>query len=376
MNFPLINVDSSLNALADHEVTGRVIDAIVSAQSFRNFDDIPKRLPHVLELCTKKEHFWRELIAVAAKRYRVRDTGQDVLLFEQSLDCGFLRTFRFKPEPLLASGSSELLGSHEWVTLANENVLYDLLDCEAAKAVHQAWNDQKTRATDLPTEFVNGRLASTTVGRTVIFSRGEGCVVCGSQASCYAATTMGEIQAPLLIHLPMCPDHLADAKAHPTIFQFLVELLHQSVDLPNVTMLPSIPDELVGEVHRLAALGLGAEVGDAKKESRGWELSMSLASGWRWLLRINSFTDYCYLLFEPNQKKPAYKADSAPHHHELKFFPDHEHSRPDRKSDQVAPSFLYGHPLLDIKRLRAVSIEKGALATDSALMSAPGTLHP
>lgn len=174
----------------------------------------------------------------------------------------------------------------------------------------------------------------------------------------------------------MCPDHLADAKAHPTIFQFLVELLHQSVDLPDVTMLPSILDELVGEVHRLAALGLGAEVGDAKKESRGWELSMSLASGWRWLLRINSFTDYCYLLFEPNQKKPAYKADSAPHHHELKFFPDHEHSRPDRKSDQVAPSFLYGHPLLDIKRLRAVSIEKGALATDSALMSAPGTLHP
>ncbi len=367
INFPLVNVDSSLNALADHDVTGRIIDAIVSVYSFRNFDEIPKRLPHVLELCTKKEHFWRELISVAARRYRVRDTGQEVLLFEQSLECGFLRTFRFRPEPSWALSSLELADGHEWVTLANEGVLYDLLDCATAKAVHQAWNDQKTRATDLPAEFVNGRLANTTVGRAVVLSRGEGCVVCGSQASCYAATTMGEIQAPLLIHLPMCPDHLADAKAHPTIFQFVVELLQQSVELPDLTMLPSIPDDLVGLVHRFSALGLGAEVGDAKKGSRGWELSMPLVSGWRWLLRINSFTDYCYLLFEPNQKKPAYKADSAPHHRELKFFPDHEHSRPDRNSDRVAPSFLYGHPLLDIKRLRAVGIEKGALATDAAL---------
>jgi hypothetical protein len=366
INFPLVNVDSSLNALADHDVTGRIIDAIVSVYSFRNFDEIPKRLPHVLELCTKKEHFWRELIAVAARRYRVRDTGQEVLLFEQSPECGFLRTFRFRPEPSWALSSLELADGHEWVTLANEGVLYDLLDCATAKAVHQAWNDQKTRATDLPAEFVNGRLANTTVGRAVVLSRGEGCVVCGSQASCYAATTMGEIQAPLLIHLPMCPDHLADAKAHPTIFQFVVELLQQSVELPDLTMLPSIPDDLVGLVHRFSALGLGAEVGYAKKGSRGWELSMPLVSGWRWLLRINSFTDYCYLLFEPNQKKPAYKADSAPHHRELKFFPDHEHSRPDRNSDRVAPSFLYGHPLLDIKRLHAVGIEKGALATDAA----------
>jgi len=334
--------------------------------SFRNFDEVPKRLPHVLELCTRKEQFWRELIAVAANRYRIKSTGQDVLLFEQSLECGFLRTFRFRPERPWVSSSSDLAGNHEWVTLANEDVLYDMLDCGAAKAVHQAWNDQKARAMDLPTEFVNGRLTNTTVDRAVILSRGDGCVVCGSKASCYAATTMGDIQAPVLIHLPMCPDHLADAKAHPTIFQFLVELLQQSVELPDVTMLPSIPDDLVGVVHRLAALALGAEVGDVKRGRRGWELSMPLASGWRWLLRINSFTDYCYLLFEPNKKKPAYKADSAPHHHELKFFPDHEHSQPDRKSDRVAPSFLYGHPLLDIKRLRAVSIEKGALTADAA----------
>lgn len=366
MNFPLINIDSSLNALADHKVTGRIIDARVSMHSFRTFDEVPKRLPHVLELCTGKEHFWRELILVAAKRYRVKSTGQDVLLFEQSLDCGFIRTFRFRPELPWASGAADLGVGHEWITLANEDVLYNMLDGGAAKAVHKAWNDQKTRATDLPTEFVNGRLVNTTVDRAVILSRGDGCVVCGSKASCYAATTVGEIQTPVLIHLPMCPEHLADAKAHPTIFHFLVELLQQSIKLPDVTMLPNIPDDLVGVVHRLAALELGAAEGDAKKESRGWELWMSLPSGWRWLLRINSFADYCYLLFEPNQQKPVYKADSAPHHQELKFFPNHEHSRPDRGSDRVAPSFLYGHPLLDIKRLRAVSIEKGALAADES----------
>jgi hypothetical protein len=185
--------------------------------------------------------------------------------------------------------------------------------------------------------------------------------MCGAKACSYAATTMGDIQAPVLIHLPMCTGHLTDAKAHPTVFQFLIALLQHSIDIPELVKLPSIPDEMIAIVHQLAAQELGAAVGDAKKESRGWELSMPMPSGWKWLLRINSFADYCYLLFEPGQKKPAYKADSAPHHRELKFFPDHEHSRPDRNSDRVAPSFLYGHPLLDIKRLRVVSIDKGAL---------------
>jgi len=364
MNYSLINIDSSLNALADHKVTGRIIDARVSMLSFRNFDAVPRRLPHVLELCTRKEHFWRELISVATKRYRIKSMGQGVLLFEQSQDCGFIRTFRFRPERLWASGAAEFEGGYEWISLGNEDVLYDLLDNGAAKAVYQAWNEQKTRATDLPTELVSGRLENTTVDRAVILSRGDGCVVCGSKASCYAATTMGEILAPVLIHLPMCHEHLADAKNHPTIFQFLAELLQQSVNLPDVTMLPNIPDDLVGVVHRLAALELGAAVGDAKKDIRGWELWMPLPSGWRWLLRINSFADYCYMLFESNQQKPVYKADSAPHHSELKFFPDHEHSRPERKSDRVEPSFLYGHPLLDIKRLRAVSAEKGAVPAD------------
>lgn len=51
-------------------------------------------------------------------------------------------------------------------------------------------------------------------------------------------------------------------------------------------------------------------------------------------------------------------ADSAPDHHDLPFFPDHEHARPDRNSDVRSPSFLYGNPFFDFKRLRQVSDER------------------
>lgn len=60
------------------------------------------------------------------------------------------------------------------------------------------------------------------------------------------------------------------------------------------------------------------------------------------------------LTFKPGVNKEVYRADSAPDHRELPFFPDHEHSKPDRKGDVTAPSFLYGNPLLDLKRLRDV----------------------
>jgi hypothetical protein len=66
------------------------------------------------------------------------------------------------------------------------------------------------------------------------------------------------------------------------------------------------------------------------------------------------------MLFDPEGKE-RYRADSAPDHPELAFFPDHEHSRPDRpKRDKVAPSFLYGNPTLDLKRLKDIATDMGA----------------
>ena len=68
----------------------------------------------------------------------------------------------------------------------------------------------------------------------------------------------------------------------------------------------------------------------------------------------------CNMLYEPDVRRERYRADSVSHHPELKFFPNHEHSAPNRNRDKVNPSFLYGIPLLDVKRLREVGKKFGA----------------
>jgi hypothetical protein len=66
------------------------------------------------------------------------------------------------------------------------------------------------------------------------------------------------------------------------------------------------------------------------------------------------------MLFEPGVKDERYRSDSAPDHPELNFFPVHEHSKPNKKKDTVTPSYLYGHPLFDLKRFKAIGEKFGA----------------
>lgn len=61
------------------------------------------------------------------------------------------------------------------------------------------------------------------------------------------------------------------------------------------------------------------------------------------------------MLYPPGACKEIHRADSAPDHPDLPFFPDHEHSGPRKKrGDRTKP---YGNPLLDLKRLQR--LEKG-----------------
>lgn len=357
MNFPLINIDSALSALPRDEITAQVVDAYVSAYAYKNFDGIQKRLPFVLELSTHDLATWKKLVISAPRRYWSRQQNQGILVFDATVDCGFTRTYRYRPR----AGLTHKYAAEEiWTILRDEDTLYEVLDMVSARCIFNSWTKHKDAITDLPTEFVTGRLKNTSVEKAVVFSKGDGCVVCGAQATCYAATTTGTSAAALLVQLPVCKEHLEKAKSYPTIFEFLVSLFQLKIEWSTVQKLDAIPNDCIPLVHELVATDLGASVGQVKRTARGWELEMSLPTGWRWLLRVNTFTDFCYLLFEPDQKKPAYKADSAPHHTELKFFPNHEHLRPDRKSDRVSPSFLYGHPLFDLKRLKAVSDSFGA----------------
>jgi hypothetical protein len=153
----------------------------------------------------------------------------------------------------------------------------------------------------------------------------------------------------------VCANHLEAARAEPSVLSFLAKTLSLSLDLPTLIRSESIHDEMIPAMHQIVARELGGTASSAEKRDRGWHLKVDLPTGWHWLLRVNSLKDYAYMLFKPGDKKAVYRADSAPHHPELPFSPDHEHSSPDRKKDVHGPSFLYGVPFFDLKRLRDIS---------------------
>ncbi|MEN5064055.1 MULTISPECIES: hypothetical protein [Achromobacter] len=355
-NICLINIDSALNALPKADVTAEIIEARISSLAFKNFDSVEKRLRFMLEFCTHEPSFWIKLAEICAAAYFLKAEREWVLVFPATIDCGYMRSYRFQPRNLAASPQQYC---RNILLLPNSEALYELVDTPAAHHVFDEWHKAKTKATELPTELVSGRLANTSVERAMIFSRGDGCVVCGAVASCYAATTFGDPAYALLIQLPVCQEHLREAREHPSIFSFFASLFHLSAET-DYELSTYIPDDLIPAIHATMADELEGRVGSSDKRDRGWHLWIELETGWKWLLRVGSLSDYAYMLYEPGVKKERYRADSAPDHPDLKFFPIHQHSSPGRKRDEVSPSFLYGIPLFDVKRLRDVGRELGA----------------
>ena len=360
---PLLNIDSAFSPLTLPEITAEIIEARISMLAFKNFDSIEKRLPFVLDLCTHQPRFWQELLIECLDAYSLEREREWVLVFPATVDCGYIRTYRFQPSKSAISPEQYCKCTRK---VKDAETLYGILNTADALASFNRWYAAKTKATELPTEFVNGRLANTSVARAMILSRGDGCVMCGEEAHCYAATTFGGINQAMMVQLPVCRDHLEEAKRHPSIFSFIASLFHMSIDWGHLEKSTDISDDLIPFVHSTVATELLGKMAGTEKRERGWHLWIELGSGWKWLLRIGSLTDYAYMLYEPGVKKERYRADSAPDHHDLKFFPIHQHSAPGKKTDEVSPSFLYGLPLFDVKRLLDVGRKIGAYAGSDA----------
>ena len=348
----LFNVDS----IAE-EVTGdqraATIDLCVASLAFKNFDFVAKRLPFLVECSTYDPFTWLQLVDCAAERYWIREAVEGVAVYAATDHCGCIRTYRFNVNhPARAQQ-----WGRKWISLPNEQALYNKLDTPVSRAVFNSWHFWQSQSTELATTRAEGRFKNTEVNQSLIFSStGRGCMACAAPAIAHAsATVMLTSGDASLIQVPLCGDHIEAARAEPCVLTFLARMFAMSIDLPAIIRSDSIPDEIVPIVHQIVANELGGTVGSVEKRNNGWHIAIDLADGWYWVIRVKSLMDYAYILFNPREKKAVYRADSAPHHPDLPFFPDHEHSRPDRKSDVQSPSFLYGMPLFDLKRLRDVS---------------------
>ncbi|WP_415765682.1 hypothetical protein [Pseudomonas sp. ZB1P45] len=355
-SFQLFNIDSSLEPLGDHEITAELIDIRASSLAYNDVvRSHKKRLDFVLDFSTRNELHWKKLAKIASVRYWIKDFQSGVLVFDANLDCGYTRTYRASKQ---TNNFPRL--DIDWIELKDERTLYQVLNTPGNSGIFTAWQKHMDYITALPIEFATGRLANTSTEKVFLVLKGNGCVVCGGGATCFAATTMGTASAAVLVKMPLCAEHLISAKSHPFILSFLASLFNLTWDWPDLIKHNSIQDELIPTIHCLMAKELGGKLIPAEKRDNGWFLRLNLSSGWSWRLRLNNFNDYAYMLFDPDDEQ-KYRADSAPHHSEVKFSPHHEHSTPSEKEkDNVTPSFLFGHPLFDMKRLRNAGRSYGA----------------
>ena len=351
----LFNIDSLIEELAGDVATGDTLDLFVASLAFRNFDCFARRLPFVLESVTYQVATWHKLMAVAPAKFWIRQTHEPVLVFTQTEDCGCVRTYRYRRAQ---SGSEFDVTGPDWCSVSTPQVFYEQLDTPAAASVFHAWGDWMARSTMEPTALAKGRFDNTGISRSMIFAGVGSCLACKAPAVGSARTTLSSaVDNGLLIQLPLCAQHLQAAQLYPCVARFLETLFSISLELPEVERSEAIPDELIASLHAMVAEALNGSVGTAEKRRRGWHLRIALPGGWHWLLRLNTLMDYAYMLYTPEASKEIYRADSAADHPDLPFFPDHEHERPSKKNEGVAPSFLYGNPLLDLKRLRSVEQE-------------------
>lgn len=349
MNVPaLINIDSGLAAIDKKDASAEVIDTYVCTYSF-GLMDTEKREEHLLELVTNEPLFWDKLVRSADTRYWIKSENFGIVVYKPNQDCGYTRTYRYREKNNTVKCEFPLNSEELWIKVRSESDFLNVVNTIEFKAVFNAWKAHKTEINATPTEFAEGRLQNTDVDRVWIVTKGDGCAVCGKEARYQARTTLTAISS-LLLAISLCPQHHLEAQEHPCVLVFFGSLFTLQLEVGDLVKLDYIPEQLIEPIRDLIASNLKAKCMESEKRHKGWHMKFVMDDGWYWILRLNTFSDYGYMLFD-NKKKQKHRIDSANHHGNVPFGPDHQHFNSSGKKQEITPSFTYGLPALDFPAL-------------------------
>ncbi|MGE4502824.1 MAG: hypothetical protein AB7D03_08135 [Thiomicrospira sp.] len=348
MQMPLLSIDSNFSSLNDEEITSEVIDGYICLMSL-NMLDFPKRREHILELVTHKMSFWEQLIKGANELYWLKTEGRGWAVYYPSQNCGYTRIYRFKPTAEHDIRRESPWGIGCWKSIQSESSLIDMLCNVEYSTIFENWKTHQLKVNSIPTEFAEGRLSNTVVDKVFLITKGNGCAVCGGVAGHRATTTLSEYST-VMLSISLCETHRLEASAHPCVLKFFGTLFFLNIDVPDLVKLDSIPDDLIVPIAEIIASNLNAQLGTPVKRDSGWHIKFKMQDGWSWLLRLNTLTDYAYMLFNSSSKQ-VHRIDSADHHPDVPFGPDHQHFYPKTKRESLEPSFSYGIPLFDFPLL-------------------------
>ena len=358
---PRFCFDEFAEQMAEEETTGDRLDACISAIAFKTLDFMPKRLPFVLELVTRKRYVWQAVLDAADERYWCKQEASGVALYRSNENCGYERLYFYSHND--GAAFRQRPTTLDWKSISSLDVLYAQLDTAAARHVFSAWMAYRTKVTELPTVFVNGKLTNTDVHHAWVLTGTDGCLLCGAPSTAYAATTAVSMnQASVVACLAVCDSHLKEAKRAPNLLSLIASVFSLGLDFEQLEQWDSVPDWLIPSLQETLVERLSATARPAERRANGWVLKFDLAGGWQYVLRMSRLLDYGYTLLDPHGKE-VFRADSAPDHPELPFFPHHQHAKPWKKAkkDTITPSFLYGLAILDVRLLRVAAEERGVV---------------
>ncbi len=216
--------------------------------------------------------------------------------------------------------------------------------------IFKNWLEHQERINNKPTEFAEGRLSNTSVDQVRIFTRGNGCVICGGYSNHHATTTLSS-ERTTQITLSLCDEHILEVKEYETILSFLGSLFYLNIDLPGLKKFDRLPNELIPSISEVISEQINAKLIEKVEEKNGWKLKFQMEDGWYWILRLRSLYDYAYMLFDQD-KKQRHRIDSADHHPEVPYGPAHQHyNSTNKKKHRIEPSFTYGIPFFDFPLL-------------------------
>ncbi|NTX31232.1 hypothetical protein HT746_29615 [Burkholderia pyrrocinia] len=364
MKSPLFNIDRQIQEVGLADSTGASIDGFITTLAYMFVEHV--RQPEWLwQQVTHSPRVWSTLRRHADRRVRLVREGIELAIYGPRENCGFIRTYRYRG----SLAAEEVRGKQGFEhssaeVFADEGVLISALQTENTIRIFRDWRDEQARRYAAATQMAEGRISNTSVERAVIIGSGKGCLVCGAPATRYAHSTVGSGSAVMFM-LQLCAQHLEEVQTHPSVLSFMNAVFSMGLDLSNLIKTNSIPKELIDSLAEYMRANLGATSVVRDDRDNGTHLAFTYPSGWQWKLRLRTFTDYAYVLTDPSEVHKA-KVDSAAHHPDVPFGPDHWHVNATKKvkRDTILPSFTYGLPLFDFTLLYRIAKEKGAIEAE------------
>ncbi|QZN90546.1 hypothetical protein [Idiomarina abyssalis] len=208
---------------------------------------------------------------------------------------------------------------------------------------------QQAKETKAFRGLFEGRSRSLGIGKS-IFLNSPGCLVCGNSKYQMMTSTVSSGNG-LILGFNLCSEHAAIANSELSLLEYLAKLGKQPSPFQFVPLQADEHFELVLD-------WLPKELNCKIEKISDSTVTLLRPSGFKIIFRLDSLTNYAYMVFNPGGRQVA-RVDSA-NHHDIDYGPDHLHLNMTKKDRTVESSFTTGSPLVDTEKILQIIKQKEA----------------